>query len=69
MNAEVDIDGLGLLVSLVGSWLLESNSVVAETLAISLDKHLEWAVGCFFGNTELSLELLTIISGSSGFDD
>jgi len=43
--------------------------VVAETLAISLDKHLEWAVGCFFGNTELSLELLTIISGISGFDD
>jgi len=24
---------------------------------------------CFFGNTELSLELWTVISGISGFDD
>jgi len=30
---------------------------------------LEWAVGFFFGNTELSLELWTVISGISGFDD
>ena len=30
---------------------------------------LEWAVGFFFGNTELSLELWNIISGISGFDD
>jgi hypothetical protein len=29
----------------------------AEGLAESLDKPLEWAVGFFFGNTELSLEL------------
>ena len=28
-----------------------------------------WAVGFFFGNTELSLELWTIIAGISGFDD
>ena len=28
-----------------------------------------WAVGFFFGNTELSLELWNIISGISGFDD
>jgi hypothetical protein len=27
------------------------------------------AVGFFFGNTELSLELWTVISGFSGFDD
>jgi len=40
MNAEVDIDGLTLLVSLVGSWVLESNNVVAEGLAVSLDKPL-----------------------------
>jgi len=43
--------------------------VVAEALAVSLDKPLEWAVGFFFGNTELSLELGTGISGISGFDD
>ena len=53
----------------VGSWVLESNNVVAEALAVSLDKPLEWAVGFFFGNTELSLELWTVISGISGFDD
>ena len=43
--------------------------VVAEAMAISLDKPLEWAVGFFFGNTELSLELWNIIAGISGFDD
>ena len=53
----------------VGSWVLESGNVVAEALAVSLDKHLEWAVGFFFGNVELSLELWTVISGISGFDD
>ena len=29
----------------------------------------EWAVGFFFGNVELSLELWTVIAGISGFDD
>ena len=53
----------------VGSWVLQSNNVVAEGLAVSLDKPLEWAVGFFFGNTELSLELWTVIAGISGFDD
>jgi len=53
----------------VGSWVLESGNVVAEALAVSLDKPLEWAVGFFFGNMELSLELWTVISGISGFDD
>ena len=53
----------------VGSWVLQSNNVVAEAMAISLDKPLEWAVGFFFGNTELSLELWTTIAAVSGFDD
>jgi len=52
-----------------GSWVLESGNVVAEALAVSLDKPLEWAVGFFFGNVELSMELWTVISGISGFDD
>ena len=30
---------------------------------------LEWAVGFFFGNVGLSLELWTVIFGISGFDD
>ena len=57
------------LVRPVGSWVLQSNNVVAEVLPVSLDKPSEWAVGFFFGNTELSLELWTVISGISGLDD
>jgi len=34
-----------------------------------LHNRLEWAVGFFFGNTELSLELWNVIAGISGFDD
>jgi len=48
---------------------LESSNVVAAALAESLDKPLEWAIGFFFGNTELSLELWNVIAGVSGFDD
>ena len=66
---EVDIDGRTFWVRPVGSWVLESTNVVAQGLAVSLDQPLEWAVGFFFGNVELSLELWTIIAGISGFDD
>ena len=65
---EVDIDGRTFWVRPVGSWVLESNNVVAEVLEVSLDKPLEWAVGFFFGNTELCLELWNVIAGRSGFD-
>ena len=43
--------------------------MVATALAESLDEPLPWAVGFFFGNTELSMELWNIIVGMSGFDD
>ena len=66
---EIDIDGRTSWVRPVGSWVLQSNNVVAEAMAISLDKPLEWAVGFFFGNVELNLELWTVIAGISGFDD
>ena len=66
---EVDIDGRSFMVRPVGSWVLESGNVVAEALAVSLDKPLELAVGFFFGNTELSMELWTTIAAISGFDD
>ena len=66
---EGDIDVRTFWVRPVGSWVLESNNVVAEALAVSLDKPLEWAVGFFFGNMDLSLELWNIISGISGFGD
>jgi len=42
-----------------------SEGVVAE----SLERSYPWPVGSFFGNTELSLELWTVIAGISGFDD
>ena len=62
-GTEIDIDGRTFGVRPVGSWVLQSNNVVADALAVSLDKPLEWATGFFFGNTELSLELWNIISG------
>ena len=37
--------------------VLDSGGVVAKGLAVSLDKLLEWAIGLFSGNVELSLEL------------
>ena len=43
--------------------------MVLVTVAAALAESLEWAVGFVFGNTELSLELWTMISGISGFDD
>ena len=65
----IDIDGRIFWVRRFGSWVLQSNNVVAEALAVSLDKPLGWAVGFFFGNTELRMELWTTIAGISGFDD
>jgi hypothetical protein len=66
---EIDIDGRTQKVRPVGSWVLDSGNVVADALAVSLDKPLEWATGFLFGNTELSLELWTVIAGTSGFDN
>ena len=66
---EIEIAGRTFGVRPVGSWVLQSNNVVAQGLAVSLDKPLEWAVGFFFANVELSLELWTVIAGISGFDD
>ena len=43
--------------------------LVAAALAESLDKPFAWAVGFFFGNTQLSLGLWNVIAGISGFDD
>jgi len=66
---EVEIDGRSFWVRPVSPDILQAGNVVAVALAGSLDKPLEWAVGFFFGNTELSLELWNIIAGISGFDD
>ena len=66
---EIEIDGRTFWVRPVGAWVLETGNVVAQALAASLDKPLEWAVGFFFGNPELAMEVWTVISGISGFDD
>ena len=42
---------------------------MVEALAVSLDKPFPWAVGLFFGNTALSLELWNVIAGLSGFNE
>ena len=42
---EIDIDERPFWVRPVGSWVLQSNNVVAEALAVSLDKPLELAIG------------------------
>ena len=63
------MDGRASWVRPVGAWVLQSGNVVAAGLAVSLDKPLEWAIGFFFGNTELSLELWNVIAGISEFDD
>jgi len=42
---------------------------VVEALAVSLDKPFPWAVGFFFGNTELSQELWNVIAGIARFYD
>ena len=66
---EIDIDGRTFWVRPVGSWVLDSGNVVAQALAVSLDKPLGWAVRFLFGNMKLSLEFWTVIAGMSDFHD
>ena len=66
---EINIAGRTFWACPAGSWVLESGDVVAEAMAVSLDKPLEWATGFFFGNTELNLDPWTVIAGISGFND
>ncbi len=44
-------------------------AVVFMALVVSQDKPFPWAVGFFFGDTELRLELWNVIAGLLGFDD
>ena len=46
-----------------------TGNVVATALPESLDKPFPWEVGFFLGNTELRMNLCTVIAGISGFDD
>jgi hypothetical protein len=64
-----NVGGRAFWVRPVNLDVLQANNVAAAALAESLGKPLPWAVGFFFGNLELSMELWSIISGISGFDD
>jgi len=64
----LDCDSGDFWVRPVSPSVLRSGNVVAAALAESLDKPFAWAVGFFFSNTELSLELWTVIVGVSGLD-
>ena len=43
--------------------------MVVAALAESLDRPFPWAVGFFFGDLELSMNLWTVMAEISGFDD
>ena len=66
---QVEIDGRSFWVRPVTFDVLESGHMVAEAISRSLGKSFPWAVGFFFANPELALDLWTVISGISGFDD
>ena len=66
---EVEIDGRAFMVRPVSPDVLRSENVVATALAESLDKPFPWAVGFFFGDLDLSMNLWTVIAGISGIDD
>ena len=53
----------------IGCLVLKTGNVVAEALAVSLDRPFPWAIGFLYGNIEVSIGLWTIITGISGFDD
>ena len=47
----------------------EWGTLMVWVSAAGASRSYPWAVGFFFGNTELSLELWNMIAGISGFDD
>ena len=66
---DVEIDGRSFMVQPVSTDVLESGHMVIEAISRSSGKSFPGAVGFFFTNPELALDLWTVISGISGFDD
>ena len=62
-TVEVEVNGRSFFLRPVGLDVLESKHMVAEALSQSLGQSFPWAVGFFFGDVELSLDLWTVISG------
>ncbi len=50
-------------------WLFMSCIVHGGVCVDAIDKPFPWAIGVFFGDPELSLELWNVIAGVSVFDD
>ncbi len=72
--ADVEIDGRRFMLRPIPPELqqrcLDCPNVVAFALAVAFGKnHVEWGVGFFFGNPELSCELWNVIAGISGMDN
>ena len=65
----VEIDGLEFQVWPVDRAVLESNRVVPAAISLALRKPPQWAWAFFLTNPELAMELWTVISGISGFND
>ena len=65
----MEIDGRTFWVRPVSPNVLQGRNVVVAALAESLDRPFPWAVGFFFGDLELSMNLWTVMAGISGFDD
>jgi len=51
---EIEIDGRTFWVHVVGSWVLDSGNVVAQGLAVSLDKPLNGPSGSSLGTLNLA---------------
>ncbi len=66
---QVEIDGRTFIVRPGSMHVLESGHTVAEAISRALGKPFPWTVGFFFANPELELDLWSVISGISGFDD
>ena len=60
---EVKIDERSFWARPVSIDVLESGHMVSEALSQSLGQSFPWAVGFFFANPELALDLWTLISG------
>ena len=65
---EIDFDGRASSVRSVRAKVSRTGNAVATALPESLDKPFPWEVGFFPGNTELSMNLCTVIAGIPGFD-
>ena len=66
---EIDLDGRDFSVRSGSSKVSRTRNAVAMAVPESLDTPFPWEVGFFAGNTELSMNLCTVIACISGIDE